>query len=228
MRRTLIAELAPGALRRSSRICAWMVTSSAVVGSSAMRSFGSHASAIAIITRWRMPARELVRVGVDVRLGRRDADEAEQLDRARSRASRRDFFWCRRMASMICAAHRVDGVQARHRLLEDHRDRRCRGRRASRARGSASRSRPSSSIAPRLDAPRRGRARGAGSRAPSRSCRSRSRRRARPSCPRGTSNDTSSTARSDPVVGAEARDEVADATGAEPARPREHLRSTSA
>ena len=39
----------------SSRICAWMVTSSAVVGSSAIRSFGLQASAIAIITRWRMP-----------------------------------------------------------------------------------------------------------------------------------------------------------------------------
>ena len=38
-----------------SRICAWMVTSSAVVGSSAMISFGLQASAIAIITRWRMP-----------------------------------------------------------------------------------------------------------------------------------------------------------------------------
>ena len=32
-----------------------MVTSSAVVGSSAMSSFGSHASAIAIITRCRIP-----------------------------------------------------------------------------------------------------------------------------------------------------------------------------
>ena len=39
----------------SSRICAWMVTSSAVVGSSAMSSFGLQASAMAIITRWRMP-----------------------------------------------------------------------------------------------------------------------------------------------------------------------------
>ena len=39
----------------SSRICFWIVTSSAVVGSSAMSSFGSQASAIAIITRWRMP-----------------------------------------------------------------------------------------------------------------------------------------------------------------------------
>ena len=40
----------------SSRICAWMVTSSAVVGSSAMSSPGSgEARAMAIITRWRMP-----------------------------------------------------------------------------------------------------------------------------------------------------------------------------
>ena len=39
----------------SSRICAWIVTSSAVVGSSAMMSFGLHARPIAIITRWRMP-----------------------------------------------------------------------------------------------------------------------------------------------------------------------------
>ena len=39
----------------SSRICAWTVTSSAVVGSSAISSFGSLISAIAIIARWRMP-----------------------------------------------------------------------------------------------------------------------------------------------------------------------------
>ena len=39
----------------SSRICAWIVTSSAVVGSSAMISFGSQASAMPIITRWRIP-----------------------------------------------------------------------------------------------------------------------------------------------------------------------------
>ena len=39
----------------SSRICAWIVTSSAVVGSSAMISLGSQASAIAIMMRWRMP-----------------------------------------------------------------------------------------------------------------------------------------------------------------------------
>ena len=34
---------------------AWTVTSSAVVGSSAMSSAGFRATAIAIITRWRMP-----------------------------------------------------------------------------------------------------------------------------------------------------------------------------
>ena len=39
----------------SSRICAWMVTSSAVVGSSAIRSLGWQDSAMAIMTRWRMP-----------------------------------------------------------------------------------------------------------------------------------------------------------------------------
>ena len=42
-------------VRISSRICAWMVTSSAVVGSSAISSCGLQASAMAIITRWRMP-----------------------------------------------------------------------------------------------------------------------------------------------------------------------------
>ena len=39
----------------SSMICACTVTSSAVVGSSAMSSSGSLTSAIAIIARWRMP-----------------------------------------------------------------------------------------------------------------------------------------------------------------------------
>ncbi len=39
----------------SARICAWIVTSSAVVGSSAMSRAGVQAIAIAIITRWRMP-----------------------------------------------------------------------------------------------------------------------------------------------------------------------------
>ena len=39
----------------SARISAWVVTSSAVVGSSAIRTDGVQASAMAIIARWRMP-----------------------------------------------------------------------------------------------------------------------------------------------------------------------------
>ena len=41
--------------RRSSRIWAWMVTSSAVVGSSAMSSTGSFDMPMASTTRWRIP-----------------------------------------------------------------------------------------------------------------------------------------------------------------------------
>ena len=40
---------------RSCRICAWTITSSAVVGSSPMTIAGSQARAIAIIARWRIP-----------------------------------------------------------------------------------------------------------------------------------------------------------------------------
>ncbi len=39
----------------SARICAWIVTSSAVVGSSAISSDGRQTSAMAIIARWRRP-----------------------------------------------------------------------------------------------------------------------------------------------------------------------------
>ena len=41
--------------RTSAVICACTVTSSAVLGSSAISSSGSHSRPIAIITRWRMP-----------------------------------------------------------------------------------------------------------------------------------------------------------------------------
>ena len=42
-------------VRSKSVICDCTVTSSAVVGSSAIKSFGLQISAIAIITRWRIP-----------------------------------------------------------------------------------------------------------------------------------------------------------------------------
>ena len=50
--------LVPSRSRRSrstSRMPACTVTSSAVVGSSATSTFGWHATAMAIMTRWRMP-----------------------------------------------------------------------------------------------------------------------------------------------------------------------------
>jgi hypothetical protein len=46
--------LATSSLSRS-RICAWVVTSSAVVGSSAIKAFGLSAIAMAMTTRWRWP-----------------------------------------------------------------------------------------------------------------------------------------------------------------------------
>ena len=54
----IISMAAPRRTERpfiSSRICAWMVTSSAVVGSSARIRAGLHDSAMAIIMRWRIP-----------------------------------------------------------------------------------------------------------------------------------------------------------------------------
>ena len=66
----------------SASTWAWMVTSSAVVGSSAISSAGAQATPMAIITRWRMPPRELV--GVVARRGvrrRGDADARQDLHR---------------------------------------------------------------------------------------------------------------------------------------------------
>ena len=64
---------------------AWIVTSSAVVGSSAISSFGSQASAIAIITRCRMPPESWCGYSSTPALGRRDAARGRA---ARPRASR--------------------------------------------------------------------------------------------------------------------------------------------
>jgi hypothetical protein len=61
---SMIATLLSAWRRRSrSRICAWVVTSSAVVGSSAINNRGPQASAIASVTRWRNPRS----AGADIR-----------------------------------------------------------------------------------------------------------------------------------------------------------------
>ena len=53
--RMIAAPVSSRSSRMRWRICAWIVTSSAVVGSSAISTDGLHDSASAIITRWRMP-----------------------------------------------------------------------------------------------------------------------------------------------------------------------------
>ena len=104
-----------------SRICFWIVTSSAVVGSSAISSFGSQAIAIAIITRCCWPPDICDGIGVDPPLGLGNADLAQQLDRALARLRARHAH----VQPQHFLELQADGehrVQRRHRLLEDHRD----------------------------------------------------------------------------------------------------------
>ena len=104
-----------------SRICAWIVTSSAVVGSSAISSAGRLASAMAIITRWRMPPDISCGKRAQAPLGIGDADAAEQLECARlglARATRCDGRGSPRPPARRRAC---TGIEARHRVLEDHR-----------------------------------------------------------------------------------------------------------
>ena len=69
----------------SSRICAWMVTSSAVVGSSAISSFGLQAEPDGDHHPLAHAARQLVRILVEPAFGVGDADQRQQLDRPGAR-----------------------------------------------------------------------------------------------------------------------------------------------
>ena len=98
--------------RSRSRICACTVTSSAVVGSSAMTSGGLQASATASITRWRMPARQLVGVVVDALFGLDDLDGAAAA-RSPARAPRACRPCpCTTSASATWAPTRITGFSA--------------------------------------------------------------------------------------------------------------------
>ena len=104
-----------------SMIWACIVTSSAVVGSSAMMSFGSQMSAIAIITRCAHPAGKLVRIFVIASFWQRDAHIRECGERALSR-----FGSLRRKVRAPAFAYLIadceDRVQRTHRLLKNHGD----------------------------------------------------------------------------------------------------------
>src|SRR3984893_8021082 len=69
-----------------SRVCDWMVTSRAVVGSSAIRSSGSHASAMDHHPLAHASG-DLVRILRHPALRGRDADKRKELDRAGARRS---------------------------------------------------------------------------------------------------------------------------------------------
>ena len=66
----------------SWRIWAWVVTSSAVVGSSAISSAGFMASAMAMTTRWHWPPENLVRIARRDRLRVGQVHGGEQLQHA--------------------------------------------------------------------------------------------------------------------------------------------------
>ena len=104
-----------------SRICAWMVTSSAVVGSSAISSLGRQESAMAIITRWRMPPESWW--GYSSRRRRASGMPTRRsISIALSSASRRLRRSCWRSVSRELPPHRQHRIEAGHRLLEDHGD----------------------------------------------------------------------------------------------------------
>ena len=77
-----------------------MVTSSAVVGSSAMSSFGSQASAMAIITRWRIPPDSSCGYCFRRRSGSLMPTSSSS-SLARAHASSLVFLVCSRMTSTI-------------------------------------------------------------------------------------------------------------------------------
>ena len=97
------------------------MTSSAVVGSSAISSRGSHASASADQHALALAARELVRVVA--RAPRRQPDELEQLARrARDTAPPRASGACSSDRLADLAPDALDGVERVQRALEDDRE----------------------------------------------------------------------------------------------------------
>ena len=119
--RMIAAPVLDFSRRMMSRICACTVTSSAVVGSSAISSLGSQASAMAIMTRWRMPPdsscgyclRRWAGSGMPTR-------RSISIARASARRAAEPLMQGQRLGDL--AADREHRVERRHRLLEDHRD----------------------------------------------------------------------------------------------------------
>ena len=107
--------------RSRSRICACVVTSSAVVGSSAIRMRGSHASAMAIITRWRRPPESWNGYSSTRRAGC-GTPTMSSSSIARARAARRSSVHVQPDRLDDLVADGVGLAERGHRLLEHQRD----------------------------------------------------------------------------------------------------------
>ena len=191
----------------TSSTCAWIVTSSAVVGSSAISRSGSLAIDIAIIARCRMPP-EYSCGYWSTRcsgFGMPTMSSSSMHPLVDARRVDRSLVHRDRLGDLV--ADLVHRVQRGERVLEDHRDlRRRAAARSSLLRQPEERLAAEQHLAGDL-APTSAAARGSPSR--SRSCPSPTRPRCRASRSWCTSNDTSSTACTIAVVGRELDGEVA-------------------
>ncbi len=105
----------------SSRICACTVTSRAVVGSSATSTCGRHASAMAIITRCRMPPDSWCGYSSSRRAASGMRTLSSMSSAARPRlGSRYRAVQAHRLGKLVADAQRR--IERAHRVLEDHRD----------------------------------------------------------------------------------------------------------
>ena len=119
IRRTLIPRSETRSSRRA-RMRAWVVTSSAVVGSSAISTSGSPLSAIAIMTRCRIPPENSCGYASIRDAGCAEPDLPEQLDRTRAGSG----FGQRRVEPDRLdqlVPDPQDGIECRERVLVDHR-----------------------------------------------------------------------------------------------------------
>ena len=104
-----------------SRICAWMVTSSAEVGSSAISTLGLQASAMAIMARWRMPPESWCGYSLTRWAGSGMPTSCQHLGRPLERGPvRQALVQDQGLADLPADGH--DRVERGHRLLEDHGD----------------------------------------------------------------------------------------------------------
>ena len=104
-----------------SKTWACTVTSSAVVGSSAISTLGRQASAMAIMTRWRMPARHLVGKLADAPFGGGNMNRLQHFDGAVERVPAvKPLMQAHGLGDLV--ADGIDRIKGGHRLLEDHGD----------------------------------------------------------------------------------------------------------